>query len=65
MKRSILLIIFHSSFILFSFTQLMAQGQGDPFNWTEPIKVESNDIFLLWFENDLLPNAGRDMDLLN
>lgn len=38
-------------FIFTVLTQLKAQVLGDPFNWTEPVTVEANDIFLLWNEN--------------
>jgi len=38
-------------FILTVLSQISAQGSGDPFNWTEPVTVESNDIMLLWNEN--------------
>lgn len=52
MKRRILFNLFYSFlFILFSSPQIFSQGQGDPFNWTEPIKVEANDVFISWLED--------------
>jgi hypothetical protein len=51
MKQEILLRFYIVLFIPFSFSLIFPQGQGDPFNWTEPIKVEANDVFISWLEN--------------
>ncbi len=34
-----------------TFKLVFAQAQVDPFNWTEPIVVQSNDIFIQWLES--------------
>ncbi len=39
-------------FVCFSLITIPAGAQQDPFNWTEPIAVEANDVFLLWLEDD-------------
>lgn len=40
------------TFLIYTiFTQIFPQGQADPYNWTKPVFVQSNDIFLLWNEN--------------
>lgn len=46
-KYSFKVFIVLSVSIIYSFH---SYGQGDPLNWTEPIKVNSNDIFLIWTE---------------
>ena len=57
MKQFLLLNFFCSLFFLFFFNSAFAQG--DPLNWTEKIKVESNDIFLLWKQPGVLGNNFR------
>ncbi len=50
MKRVLLLnFIYCSLFVVLSFDSILSQG--DPFNWTEPIKVEASDVFISWLEN--------------
>ena len=48
MKHTRLLVL-----VLTASCEVFSQS-GDPFNWTAPIKVEANDVFLLWNE----PSGG-------
>ena len=50
MKRVQLYALFYSYFFLL-FTIKPIQAQGDPLQWTEPVSVEANDLFLLWLED--------------
>jgi hypothetical protein len=51
MERAVLItFLLCTIFVLFTFRPILAQG--DPFNWSEPIQVESNDIFISWLENN-------------
>jgi len=58
MKQELLSRLYTVLFILFSLSLVFPQGQGDPFNWTEPIKVEANDVFISW--NDLAEGSRKN-----
>ena len=49
MKRCLAIYKFAGLLFLVLFSEIL-YSQTDPLNWTEPIKVESNDIFLIWVE---------------
>lgn len=51
MKNRFRIAYFSALLILIVYVQIYSQAQ-DPFNWTKPVKVESNDVFLQWLQND-------------
>ena len=52
MIRPVLLSFFYGSLISINLVAFaLSQGQGDPYHWTKPVFVQSNDIYLLWNEN--------------
>ncbi|MCG6960031.1 T9SS type A sorting domain-containing protein [bacterium BMS3Abin03] len=50
MKYSFIQLLWGFILILVPFTAVLSQQ--DPLHWTHPIKVEANDIYLQWLQND-------------
>jgi hypothetical protein len=50
MKQFLLPVFFCAMFVLFSNTSIFSQQ--DPLHWTHPVKVQANDVYLQWLQND-------------